>query len=76
MFGGLETRADDRRLLCQGGAGADRELILAPVLVVVGLFLVSGIIHLCLMLLGGARRGFEATFRVMCVHRRRPPSSR
>jgi len=38
-------------------------LIGVPVGLSVGLFIGSGIIHLCLMLFGGARNGFEATFR-------------
>lgn len=37
----------------------------APMAVLVGMFLWAGIIHLCLMLVGGAQRGFEATFRVV-----------
>lgn len=39
-------------------------IVLAPLLVLVGLFISSGILHLTLMLLGGARQGYEATFRV------------
>ncbi|MBC7186398.1 MAG: YIP1 family protein [Calditrichaeota bacterium] len=37
----------------------------APMMVLVGMFLWAGILHLCLMLVGGAQRGFEATFRVV-----------
>jgi hypothetical protein len=40
--------------------------LLSPVLVVIGLFLGSAILHLCLMLVGGANRSFETTFRVVC----------
>ena len=40
--------------------------VLSPLLVVLGLFLGSGILHLCLMLVGGANRSFETTFRVVC----------
>jgi hypothetical protein len=40
--------------------------VLSPVLVVMGLFIGSAILHLCLMLLGGANRSFETTFRVVC----------
>ena len=40
--------------------------VLSPFLVVMGLFVGSGILHLCLMLLGGANRSFETTFRVVC----------
>lgn len=40
--------------------------ILMPFLVVIGLFIGGGILHLCLMLVGGANRSFETTFRVAC----------
>ena len=39
---------------------------LSPLLVLIGYFLSSGILHVCLILVGGARRDFEATFRVVC----------
>ena len=38
----------------------------SPVLVIVGYFISAGILHLCLLIVGGARRDFEATFRVVC----------
>jgi len=34
--------------------------------VVIGIFITSAFVHLALLLLGGARRDFEATFRVSC----------
>jgi hypothetical protein len=40
--------------------------VLSPVTVLLGLFIGSGVIHLCLMLLGGAKRSFETTLRVVC----------
>ncbi len=40
-------------------------LIMVPVVVVIGTFLASGIVHVCLMLVGGANRSFEATFTVV-----------
>ena len=33
---------------------------------VLGMFIWSGIVHLCLMMLGGAKKSFETTFRVIC----------
>lgn len=39
--------------------------VFAPLLVIVGFFINSGITHLMLMLVGGARRPFETTFRVV-----------
>jgi hypothetical protein len=41
-------------------------VLFVPVLLALGLFVGSGILHLCLMLVGGAKRSYEATFRVMC----------
>ena len=41
-------------------------VILAPVFVIIGTFIGSAILHLCLMLVGGAKQSFEATFRVIC----------
>ena len=40
--------------------------VLSPLLVLLGLFIGSAILHLCLMLVGGANRSFETTFRVVC----------
>lgn len=39
-------------------------LLFGPVFIVIGLFIGAGIFHLVLLALGGATRGFEATFRV------------
>ena len=36
-----------------------------PFLIALGLFVASGIFHILLMLVGGNKRGFEATFRVV-----------
>ncbi len=38
-------------------------IVFSPLLVVIGVFIWSGILHLCLMIVGGAKQGFEATFR-------------
>jgi hypothetical protein len=50
----------------QTGFGLVLQLILGPPFLVIGLFVAAGIVHLLLLLFGGARRGFEATFRVLC----------
>jgi hypothetical protein len=50
----------------EGWAGFVAQVVFGGVFVVIGVFLAAGIIHLLLLLLGGARRGFEATFRVVC----------
>ncbi|HIE28274.1 TPA: hypothetical protein EYP66_13400 [Candidatus Poribacteria bacterium] len=38
--------------------------IFMPLIVAIGLFISSGIAHLCLIIVGGANKRFEATFRV------------
>ena len=49
------------------GLGASAAfLVFAPALMVLGIFIGGGIIHVCLMLLGGANRPFETTIRVLC----------
>ncbi|HVF70715.1 MAG TPA: YIP1 family protein [Chthoniobacterales bacterium] len=40
--------------------------VMMPIFIVLGLFIGSGVLHLCLMLVGGANRSFETTFRVVC----------
>lgn len=41
-------------------------IVLSPLLTVIVLFIGAAILHVCLMLVGGAKRGFEATMRVYC----------
>lgn len=41
-------------------------IMILPVFLAVGVYIGSGILHLSLMILGGAKRPFEATFRVCC----------
>jgi hypothetical protein len=36
-----------------------------PIMIAVGLFIGSGIFHICLLIVGAGKRGFEATFRVL-----------
>jgi len=59
-------------LLGRGGGGLFGFLIVIPfvvlsafIIVIIQLFLGSGILHLCLLLLGGANEGYQATFRVV-----------
>jgi hypothetical protein len=40
-------------------------IIFAPVFVIIGVFISAAIIHLSLMIVGGARKPFETTFRVI-----------
>jgi len=41
-------------------------IFLGPLLLPLGAFVSAGMTHLCLMMLGGANKPFEATFRVVC----------
>ena len=41
-------------------------IICAPILVVIGIFINAAILHVCLMIVGGAKQSFETTFRVVC----------
>jgi len=46
-------------------AGFVAQVVFGGVAVVIGVFVAAGILHLMLLVLGGARRDFEATFRVV-----------
>ena len=47
------------------GIGSVAIIILLPLFIVIGLFIGSAIVHLCLMIVGGAHQPFETTFRVL-----------
>jgi hypothetical protein len=65
LGGGSEAMAGMMPYMA-GTVGLAVKLMLGPFLLAAGLFIVSGIVHVLLMALGGAARGFEATFRVAC----------
>jgi hypothetical protein len=48
------------------GAWAVGMVFLAPIFVIIGVFISAAILHLMLMIVGGANHGFEATVRVVC----------
>lgn len=48
------------------GFGTILIIVLLPVLLPLGFVIGSAILHVCLMLVGGAKQPFETTFRVMC----------
>ncbi len=48
------------------GIGGFVFLIFVPVLIVIVAFINSAILHVCLMIVGGAKQSFETTFRVVC----------
>jgi hypothetical protein len=62
---GLGPEFDRALALVEGGPGLLIQILLGPFLLAAGVFIAAGLNHLALMLLGGARRGFEATFRVV-----------
>jgi len=64
-FGIMSNRNALARLMGLG-IGTVFIFLFIPVFVAFGLFIGSAIIHLCLTLVGGARRSFETTFRVAC----------
>jgi len=41
-------------------------VVLAPIFVIIGVFIGAAVLHLMLMIVGGANNGFEATVRVVC----------
>ena len=49
-----------------GGIASLFLIVCAPVIVTIVAFIASGILHLCLMIVGGAKQSFETTFRVVC----------
>jgi len=42
------------------------QLVMAPLWITIGVFIAAGIFHVMLLILGGAPRDFEATFRAVC----------
>src|SRR5262249_27323904 len=40
-------------------------IVLLPLFIIIGLFIGSAIVHLCLMIVGGANQSYETTFRVL-----------
>jgi hypothetical protein len=47
------------------GVGSAAFIVLVPLFIVIGLFIGGAIVHLCLMIVGGANHSFETTFRVI-----------
>ena len=48
-----------------GGAMLIFRLIMAPILIAIGLFVWTALVHVCLMMAGGANKTFEASFRAL-----------
>jgi hypothetical protein len=48
------------------GAGVVIGIIFIPIALTIGIFIGAAILHVCLMIVGGAKQPFETTFRVVC----------
>ena len=48
------------------GAGVFLGIIFIPIALTIGIFIGAAILHVCLMIVGGAKQSFETTFRVVC----------
>lgn len=48
------------------GFGVAFSILLVPIFITIGLFIGAGILHVCLMIVGGAKQSYETTFRVLC----------
>ncbi len=68
FIGSLGALGDHNALggLLGFGFGGIFALIFFPIFLTLGLFIGAGIVHLCLMLVGGAKRSYETTLRVLC----------
>ena len=63
--GVFADRHDTFSAMAGMGAGSAAFIILLPLFIIIGLFIGSAVIHLCLMIVGGANQSFETTFRVL-----------
>jgi len=63
LFGNQDHNAFE--MMAGMGVGSILFIIFLPVLICIGLFIGSGVVHVCLMIVGGAKQSFETTFRVV-----------
>src|SRR5205809_4886205 len=63
--GFFANRHDAFATMAGMGVGSAVFLILLPLFVVLVLFIGSAVVHVCLMIVGGANQPFETTFRVL-----------
>ena len=64
-FGMFTDQRNPLAAMAGMGIGSIGFIILVPLAIVICLFIVAGIVHLCLMIVGGANQPFETTFRVL-----------
>jgi hypothetical protein len=65
-LGMFANRPNPLAHLVGAGIGGVILIIFVPVLVAIGVFINAAILHVCLMIVGGAKQPFETTFRVIC----------
>ena len=64
-FGFFADRHNTFAAMAGMGIGSVLFIVLVPLFIVSVLFIGSAIVHLCLMIVGGANQSFETTFRVL-----------
>jgi hypothetical protein len=65
-FGMMGGQSNPLSAMFGAGIGMIFMIILAPIFIALSVFIGSAIIHVCLMLVGGAKKSYETTFRVVC----------
>src|SRR5256885_2567647 len=65
-LGMFANRPNPLAHLVGAGIGGVILIVFVPVLVAIGAFINAAILHVCLMIVGGAKQPFETTFRVIC----------
>jgi hypothetical protein len=65
--GFFANRRDTFAAMAGMGAGSAAFIVLIPLFVIIGLFIGSAIVHLCLMIVGGANQSFETTLQMIPV---------
>jgi hypothetical protein len=65
-FGMMGSHNNPLGAMFGAGLGMIFMIILCPIFVALSVFIGSAIIHVCLMLVGGAKKSYETTFRVVC----------
>ena len=64
-FGFFADRHNTFAAMAGMGIGSVMFVVLIPLFIIIILFIGSAIVHLCLMIVGGANQSFETTFRVL-----------
>src|SRR5215470_17915003 len=64
-FGMFADQRNPLNAMAGMGIGSIGFIILAPLGIAIFLFIVAAVVHLCLMIVGGANQPFETTFRVL-----------